>query len=382
MSDVAPPRRLTRSRDDRMLAGVCGGLADYTGIDPVVFRVVFAVATVLGGAGIAAYVIAWLVIPEAGDDSSHAESLLRDRDRPQLLRVAFYVVAALAIVSLVDGPFGHRWGGGGFALLLLVGFGIWLWNRSGDGADRPPSPKTPEPAPPTPTARPMVTPAEPTLDLPASDTPVAVREDRPPRPPRPPRERSKLTGLTVSAVLLAAGVMATLDVADVVEVDAGAAFAICLLVVGAGLLVGAFYGRGPGLIPLGIVLTALTAVANVADVPFRGGTGERDWAPAAVATLERTYRLGAGDARLDLSDLDLTGTSRSVTATVGMGQLRVILPPDVEVDIDAHVGFGRLTVLGDEDHGIDVSRRAGVSGDGGQLELDLRVGMGELEVTR
>jgi phage shock protein PspC (stress-responsive transcriptional regulator) len=64
---LAPPRRLTRSTTDRMIAGVCGGLGEYTGIDPVIFRVVFAVATIMGGAGLIAYIVAWLVMPEADD---------------------------------------------------------------------------------------------------------------------------------------------------------------------------------------------------------------------------------------------------------------------------------------------------------------------------
>lgn len=380
---VETPRRLARSRDDRMLGGVCGGLADYTGIDPVIFRVVFAVAAVLGGAGVAAYVIAWLVIPDAGDEQSHAESLLRDRDRPRFVRIAMYVVAALAILALVDRPFGHRWGGGGTGLLILLALGVWLWVRNERSEGPPPPPPPPPSDGPPPTPDPAPPPTGRTRPLVASDgTTVTAPAETADRPRRRPRERSKLTGLTVSAVLLAAGTMALLDVADLVTVDIGAAFAVCLLVVGAGLVVGAFYGRGPGLIPLGVVLTLLAAVTAVIDVPFRGGGGERTWAPTSIATLERTYRLGAGEAELDLSGLDLAGRSRAVTATVALGQLRVILPIDVAVDLDAHVGFGHLVVLGTDDSGVDVSRRSGLSGDGGRLELDLRVGMGELEVTR
>jgi phage shock protein PspC (stress-responsive transcriptional regulator) len=58
---------LTRSRTDRRLGGVCGGLADYLGIDSTVVRVAWAVLAIVPGAivlGIATYVVAWFIIPE------------------------------------------------------------------------------------------------------------------------------------------------------------------------------------------------------------------------------------------------------------------------------------------------------------------------------
>jgi phage shock protein C len=60
--------RLTRSRSDRMLAGVCGGLADYFGIDPVFIRLAFVLFEVLtaGAGGILLYVILWAIMPEEG----------------------------------------------------------------------------------------------------------------------------------------------------------------------------------------------------------------------------------------------------------------------------------------------------------------------------
>jgi len=67
MTDIpqATPRRLTRSTDDRMLGGVCGGLAEHLGVDPVVVRLVVALAALAGGTGVLAYVLAWVLIPKA-----------------------------------------------------------------------------------------------------------------------------------------------------------------------------------------------------------------------------------------------------------------------------------------------------------------------------
>lgn len=63
----SPGKRLLRSRSDRMIAGVCGGVADYLGIDSTLVRILVAVLTVLGfGLMIPAYVVGWILIPEAG----------------------------------------------------------------------------------------------------------------------------------------------------------------------------------------------------------------------------------------------------------------------------------------------------------------------------
>lgn len=62
---MAPRKRLTRSRDDRMIAGVCGGVAQYLGIDSTLVRIVVAILTVVGfGSLIVAYILAWILIPE------------------------------------------------------------------------------------------------------------------------------------------------------------------------------------------------------------------------------------------------------------------------------------------------------------------------------
>ncbi len=56
--------KLYRSRIDRMIAGVCAGLAKYFDIDPTIVRVLFVVSIFIGGGGIIAYIILWIVVPE------------------------------------------------------------------------------------------------------------------------------------------------------------------------------------------------------------------------------------------------------------------------------------------------------------------------------
>ena len=58
-------RQLTRSRVNRRIAGVCGGIGEYFDIDPTLVRVIFVLVTFLGLAGIIVYVVLWIVMPEA-----------------------------------------------------------------------------------------------------------------------------------------------------------------------------------------------------------------------------------------------------------------------------------------------------------------------------
>ena len=57
-------QRLTRSRNNRMIAGVCGGLADYSGIDATIVRILFVVLALAGGPGILIYLALWVILPK------------------------------------------------------------------------------------------------------------------------------------------------------------------------------------------------------------------------------------------------------------------------------------------------------------------------------
>lgn len=61
---MEPTRKLYRSKNDRKLSGVCGGLGEYIGVDPNVVRVLFIVLAVLGGAGLIIYLAMWIIVPQ------------------------------------------------------------------------------------------------------------------------------------------------------------------------------------------------------------------------------------------------------------------------------------------------------------------------------
>jgi phage shock protein C len=61
---VNTPKRLYRSTQDRMFAGVCGGIAEYLEVDPTLVRLAFVALTLLGGPGLVIYIVLMLIVPE------------------------------------------------------------------------------------------------------------------------------------------------------------------------------------------------------------------------------------------------------------------------------------------------------------------------------
>ena len=62
---MEPPRRLYRSEKERLLGGVCGGLAEYFAVDPVLVRLVFVLLIFVSGIGVIAYLVLWIITPRA-----------------------------------------------------------------------------------------------------------------------------------------------------------------------------------------------------------------------------------------------------------------------------------------------------------------------------
>ncbi len=138
-----PRNPLRRTRDNRVVAGVCGGLGRATGVDPVVFRVVVAILAVFGGAGILLYLIAWALIPEEGVQESWLEQFTRRHGTGVVI-----ALGVLAALLLLPAAFGWGFDGGwpfraDFGLLLLIAAiaGIvWVTRRSNSAATPVPHP--------------------------------------------------------------------------------------------------------------------------------------------------------------------------------------------------------------------------------------------------
>ena len=105
-----PLSAMRRSRSDRKIAGVAGGLGRWAGIDPLVFRILFVVLAIFGGSGLLLYALGWLLVPDDGQSQSEGQKLLRGRGRSSTVTtiVAGVVVLILGLVligKLIDtGP--------------------------------------------------------------------------------------------------------------------------------------------------------------------------------------------------------------------------------------------------------------------------------------
>jgi hypothetical protein len=228
----------------------------------------------------------------------------------------------------------------------------------------------------------------PRFDVSEPEAPVETRPTPAPAPAtsvapaRRRRSRRPLVLPLVGALLVGAGVLGILDASGTYD----AALAAGAVVVGATVGLGALVGRRVGrLLPFGIVLVAVSAVAAVSPVNLVAGIGERDERPLATAQLERSYEFGIGDFTVDLRDVPLPRGTTKVDVELGIGNLLIRVPETAALEIDAHAGVGQVTVLGETDDGSDAEERTVVPGstpDAPVLELDADIGFGHVNVRR
>ena len=129
-----PTHKLRRSRSNRVAAGVSGGLGEYFGFDPVLFRVLFATAAFFGGAGIIAYVLAWAAIPEEGTERAPVDGWIEWVRRRHIPLWIVAVVAGLLLWLIA-----FSWWAPHFFLPLLAVV-VLLLIAFGRQASRPPQP--------------------------------------------------------------------------------------------------------------------------------------------------------------------------------------------------------------------------------------------------
>jgi len=387
---AAPPppfpaeRRLVRRPEGKIIAGVCSGIAAYFGLDPVIVRVAAVLLAVFGGGvGLVAYVIAWLVMPMAPEGEPIVS--LPPRDDSNIGRWIGIGAIVLGAIVLFHNVFDFR--GGIFWGLLLVGLGIALWGRElAPRSDRPDRPTIP-PVPPTPPSSSAVgtNPTTPLPPVPPVFPPTRPAASAAPAPSPARREPSLLGRAVVGAAALAVGIALLLDNTDVLNVTPKGVVAVLLLIVGTGLVIGTWIGRARWLIIPGLVLTLLLALlAILPDWQLGDGAGERLWQPRSLSQVRSDYRLGAGELLIDLSEVEFAGRSRNMEARVGFGELIVIVPKDITVDVEARVGAGEADLFRRTQSGLGVNdelRETGERG-AGRLDVDAQVGFGQITIRR
>ena len=280
--------QLRRSRTDKILGGVNGGLAEYSGIDALLWRVGFVALTLAAGTGVIVYLLLWVLMPA--------------------------------------GPPGVP-GAPGTAV-----------------AQQPAAPRSPIPR------------------------------------------------LTIAALLIVFGLLAMINRFSDWDIGARGVLGTALIVVGLGLVAGAFSGgrtaRG-GLIALGVVLSAALALASSGPWTGSGGVGERTYRPSTAEEVRPLYEIGAGEMTVDLSEVDLADVDEPIRTTIehGIGDLNVVVPRSADVIVRLEQGVGDARVFGSDD--ADDGRLVPGTGseewtddDEAEFILTIEQGIGDAEVSR
>ena len=389
---------IRRRTHDKWIAGVCSGLADRLGVDPVIVRAALVILTMLGGAGVAIYLVAWALLPNDRDEIP-AQRALRDGHGGSIVLLVF---AGLALFG--DSAFGGTWWsdrpGWGFPWgLVLVGLLIWWLVRRSDNrpdADQRvmnhtlatsttsvPSPAASGPAMATGRPAPSTAPPSPTWPVPVHNPVSYKRVGR----------RSGGPLMALIAIGLALATYGSLLWAGTQLSWTGhhqaIAFAGSLATMGLLMVVLGIAGWRPGFVTFLAVVLAIAAWSSAVvpnDIHLGGRIGDSHWAPTSVSA-GANYHLGVGSGVLDLSKLPTEGLSEAkIPAYVGMGELKVLVPPGLTVKVVGHVGLGEILLPNDIQSsgqgGSDVSRSV-VIGDGPtEVVVDAGVGLGQLTVVK
>jgi phage shock protein PspC (stress-responsive transcriptional regulator) len=427
----APGRLLRRRTSDRVIGGVAGGIGDYFNVDPLLIRIGFVGLIIFGGAGLVLYLVAWLLMPAEGQDLSPVETVIRRMGMTpgRIITIAVVAVALLLLINSWNTGFNFSGRDGVLWAWVVIVTGFLLIRRR----ETPPSTAGGSVAPVAiavgvaavifissfPIGGPFdgsgylylgplsVPPwallavavivvgyllirrretAPATAGVAAAVAPAASAPARAPAARRPP---SPLAWYVYAAVLIAVGLLALASQVGNVEVAPGQFFGAALTVIGIGLVAGAWWGRARILILLALLLVPLAVAASFITAPLEGGIGGLRFTPANAAELRDEYRIIGGTLILDLTDLSITAQPVHIAASVAVGQLVVIVPPDASVQLRARMGAGQVTVFDYYKAGA-ILTNVGTSLDeqyvrlhryGPTYILDLQGGIGDLFVT-
>ncbi|BEP12379.1 PspC domain-containing protein [Acidothermaceae bacterium B102] len=384
----APPYRpLLRSRDDRVVAGVAGGLGRWLDLDPVIFRVTFAVLTLFGGLGLVGYLIGYLLIPdEATGQALVSSRMLPDLRRltPQQRALAGWGAAGLAVIVAVAG---HR--STTVAVLLIVAGVVVLalreGNRPASAGYAPESTPQQEYAfspPPGAVVPPTVTfasTATPTWQAHPTGPAWEPRTYAPlPRPEYVTVERGpRLNRALISAAVLAAGIYLLIGQAGAYQPRTLPAIAVGLTTLGVGLAATAWRARSRLALVLGVLLSAVVMIGSLIQGDYGSSIGKRDWQPRDSASIASEYKLAAGDATLDLTQVGSAAAGRTIKVTMGAGRLTVFVPDGLKFSATGDVPVGSFSVFGERYTGPDthtIYTPGFTTSDGVRILVHLRIG--------
>ncbi|MGB5952004.1 MAG: PspC domain-containing protein [Ornithinimicrobium sp.] len=410
-----------RRTPDRWIGGVAAGLAHRVGLDPLVIRAGFIVLGLFFGLGVALYVLAWALIPDA-TETTHLERGLREG---KFASIAILILAVIVLLGTVPWWDGGSFGSAVFGLIVFAGIGYGLYrvwtNRSTPGAvgdhgyqaayGPPPATGVPPtgstaagtettsgfaPSPPPPgTAMGMTSgptpPTGPSQHDPAGPPPPPGNPGSsfatPPPPPGPPAPRRgrRLSGggavaaLTAGAVLvIVGGLVWSADAINLAGNPVTVAWCAALILLGVVLVTLGLMGRRAGFVGFFAVVAAFAVLVTAplpAGLRWNGEAGEVAWTPTATSQQD-TYAWGAGEPTLDLTNLtpdDLTVDE--IDVDLGAGELVILVPEGLDVLVNSDIGVGSVSLRGDNSAVTDSTGGPGRSRfDSGPIEVDVDFG--------
>jgi len=370
---VPPVRRLVRDPYSR-LGGVASGISHHYGIDVSLVRLGFIIATVFSGIGLILYFLAWLIIPRAeywppvpvGADG-RTSSPIEGRE------LAYGLLTIGVLLAIFAG------GGGATRLIVsvgLVGAGIWMLMQPARSENQGPAvgtnPPTPggQPVPPSDVTTPVTQPVAPASWQPAPADAAAtvsgaddVTSGYSVSPPPPANFAATATAPTQTVYIPAPVPPRRRRVWPIVLI-----LSVFMLPILFGLVIfGLIIGLGTG---------EFNGDFDAKSVEIR---------PATIEDLPDDINLGAGQITLDLTNLDEADFAElnspyELDIDLNAGEVVVEIPSDIPVSVDASVGAGDVTVFDNNRDGL--RPRIDTSEEDAVLELDIRVGVGEITVER
>lgn len=323
------------------LAGVAAGIGYRYNVDPLLVRVIFVVTTIFGGAGAIMYVACWLLMPTARYTTPYHESKVK---------MVFWIIVLL----LVGGPFidPDRDPWGFVSAVVLLGGWYLLYQRQTE-TPPPPASSTTQPGPAedgepnshTAATSPLLPPPPPNWD-PLRTAPFAWDlPDPAPLPAPPAKPKSPVPKVTIGAALIVSALLVAIGLLGANWVTPVVVAAAALVVLGVGLLVGAWLRSGYSLLFLAIPLAGFVVVASsIGPLEVSLNVGDQNYRVTEASDIEEYYEVGVGTITLDLTQVTLTN-DKTVYLDVGMGDIQVLVPPSMNVRTSCEVGMGSFDCL-------------------------------------
>lgn len=365
---------------DRWAGGVASGLAHRWGVDPILVRGLFVLASVFLGVGLLVYGVLWLLLPEP-DGRIHLQQAIRGQWTGGMTGALIAVVVGLggartglAFEAGGNGPlWGTVWALFWLAVAVLVVTSIARSHRSRRAPEAQPAAGTPgapmasagdvsgSPAP-HPAAPPPLYPPPPLYRTPpgptAGEPPPSAAALPPPAMPRPYRRGpgGPFTTVVVGLAVIVGGVLLAFQLSGhpLVDPASGAIWAAGAAIIGLGIIVAGLRGRSAGILSFFAVAALATAAVTQPAYQLSRPPGPVDLSPTTLSQATSGYSVTAASGQLDLRGLDAAGplsANAVVPVEATMSQLTVTVPKNIPVRVEAdatmsNVQFGSKSVSG------------------------------------